>query len=103
MHPPEDHAMPQHTLPLTRNSFGQLMFTDGDGKAHLVTPVRAFPIAAPAENIYPMPMLTTDDASIHVGRVRALGERVQLVAATDNAFRVAESAIDIAFELADRD
>ena len=57
----------------------------------------------PAENVYPMPMLTTDDASIHVGRVRALGERVQLVAATDNAFRVAESAIDIAFELADRD
>lgn len=57
----------------------------------------------PAENIYPMPMLTTDDATIHVGRVRALGERVQLVAATDNAFRVAESAIDIAFELADRD
>jgi len=57
----------------------------------------------PSENIYPMPMLTTDDATIHVGRVRALGERVQLVAATDNAFRVAESAIDIAFELADRD
>lgn len=57
----------------------------------------------PKENIYPMPMLTTDDASIHVGRVRALGERVQLVAATDNAFRTADSALDIAFELADRD
>lgn len=57
----------------------------------------------PSENIYPMPMLTTDDATIHVGRIRAHGERVQLVAATDNAFRTADSALDIAFELADRE
>lgn len=56
----------------------------------------------PDENIYPMPMLTTDDASVHVGRVRVLGERVQLIAAVDNAFRAADSALDIAFELADR-
>ncbi|MBE2250379.1 MAG: aspartate-semialdehyde dehydrogenase [Myxococcus sp.] len=57
----------------------------------------------PAENIYPMPMLATDDATVHVGRVRVLGERVQLVAAIDNAFRTADAALDIAFELADRD
>lgn len=57
----------------------------------------------PEENIFPMPMLTTDDGAVHVGRVRALGERVQLVACVDNAFRVAESSLDIAFELADRD
>jgi aspartate-semialdehyde dehydrogenase len=57
----------------------------------------------PEENVFPMPMLTTDDGSVHVGRVRALGERVQLVACVDNAFRVADSALDIAFELADRD
>jgi aspartate-semialdehyde dehydrogenase len=55
------------------------------------------------EHIYPMPMLTTDDAAIHVGRIRTLGERIQLVAAVDNAFRMADSAVDIAFELADRD
>lgn len=57
----------------------------------------------PAENIYPMPMLATDDAAVHVGRVRTQGERVQLVAAVDNAFRAADSALDIAFELAERD
>lgn len=43
--------MSQQNLPLTRNSFGHLTFTDGEGKAQLVTPVRAFPIAAPAESI----------------------------------------------------
>ena len=43
--------MPQQNLDITRNSFGQLLFTDTEGKAHLVTPVRAFPIGAPAENI----------------------------------------------------
>lgn len=43
--------MSQQNLNIARNSFGQLVFTDPEGKAHLVTPVRAFPIAAPAENI----------------------------------------------------
>lgn len=57
----------------------------------------------PGDNIYPMPMLTTDDPTVHVGRIRVLGERVQLVACIDNAFRTADSALDIAFELADRD
>lgn len=56
----------------------------------------------PSQNIYPMPMLTTDDATTHVGRVRALGTRVQLVAATDNVFRVADSAVDLALKLANR-
>jgi hypothetical protein len=35
--------MSQQNLNIARNSFGQLVFTDPDGKAHLVTPVRAFP------------------------------------------------------------
>lgn len=43
--------MSQQNLNITRNSFSQLVFTDLEGKAHLVTPVRAFPIAAPTENI----------------------------------------------------
>ena len=43
--------MSQQNLNIARNSFGQLVLTDPEGKAHLVTPVRAFPIAAPAENI----------------------------------------------------
>jgi aspartate-semialdehyde dehydrogenase len=56
----------------------------------------------PAQQIYPMPMLTTDDASTHVGRVRANGPRVQLVAAVDNVFRLADTAVDLALELSDR-
>jgi len=56
----------------------------------------------PAQNIYPMPMLSTDDASPHVGRIRAAGPRVQLVVCVDSAYRLADSAVDIALELADR-
>ncbi|GMU58365.1 MAG: aspartate-semialdehyde dehydrogenase [Myxococcaceae bacterium] len=56
----------------------------------------------PSVHVYPMPMLATDDAAIHVGRVRAHGTRVQLVAAVDNTFRAAETAVDLALELADR-
>ena len=56
----------------------------------------------PAQNIYPMPMLTIDDASTHVGRVRVQGMRVQLVAATDNVFRLADTAVDLASKLAAR-
>lgn len=56
----------------------------------------------PAQNLYPMPMLSTDDAAPHVGRVRAAGPRVQLVACVDAAYRLADSAVDIALELADR-
>ena len=56
----------------------------------------------PAQNIYPMPMLCTDDAAPHVGRVRALGNRVQLVAAVDNVFRLADTAVDVALRLARR-
>lgn len=56
----------------------------------------------PSQNIYPMPMLTTDDAATHVGRIRAVGTRVQLVAATDNVFRAADTAVDLALKLAVR-
>lgn len=58
-------------------------------------------IDSPTENVYPMPMLTTDDATVHVGRIRALGERVQLIIAVDNAHRMAARAIDVALELGD--
>ena len=56
----------------------------------------------PAQNVYPMPMLTTDDAATHVGRVRAAGTRVQLVAAIDNVFGAADSAVELALKLANR-
>ncbi|MEW5741085.1 MAG: Asd/ArgC dimerization domain-containing protein [Myxococcota bacterium] len=56
----------------------------------------------PSTHVYPMPMLATDDAAIHVGRLRASGRRVQLVAAVDNAFRAADTAVDLALELNDR-
>lgn len=56
----------------------------------------------PSTHVYPMPMLATDDAAVHVGRVRALGTRVQLVVALDNVFRAADAAVDLALELADR-
>ena len=46
-------------------------------------------VDAPNERIYPMPMLTSGDPSIHVGRIRELvgGKRFALVAAIDNARR----------------
>lgn len=56
----------------------------------------------PAQNIYPMPMLSTDDAAPHVGRIRASGPRVQLVVSIDSVFRLADTAVDLALELADR-
>ncbi len=56
----------------------------------------------PSQQIYPMPMLTTDDSATHVGRIRAYGQRVQLVAAVDNVFRLADTAVDLALELSDR-
>ena len=56
----------------------------------------------PAAHVYPMPMLVTDDAAIHVGRVRSHRSRVQLVATVDNAFRAADAAVDLALELAHR-
>ena len=43
--------MSQPPLNLARNPFGQLVFTAADGTPHTVVPVRAFPIAAPTENI----------------------------------------------------
>lgn len=55
-----------------------------------------------SQNIYPMPMLTTDDATTHVGRIRAHGSRVQLVAAVDNVFKAADTAVELALKLAVR-
>lgn len=56
----------------------------------------------PAQNLFPMPMLATDDAAVHVGRIRAAGPRVQLVACLDNVFRLADGAVELALELAER-
>ena len=56
----------------------------------------------PDANVYPMPMLTADDASVHVGRVRSHHERVQLVAAVDCALRAADAAAELVLELVDR-
>lgn len=56
----------------------------------------------PDANVYPMTMLTADDASVHVGRVRAHRERVQLVAAVDAALRGADAAAELLLELVER-
>lgn len=56
----------------------------------------------PEEHIYPMPMLVTGDASVHVGRLRYAGNRLHLVAAVDNVGRAANGAIDVALKLASR-
>jgi aspartate-semialdehyde dehydrogenase len=56
----------------------------------------------PPANVYPMPMLVTDDAAVHVGRVRANRERVQLIATVDNGVRLATGAVDVALALAQR-
>ncbi len=57
----------------------------------------------PGQHIYPMPMLSNDDPAVHVGRVRAHGGRVQLVACVDNACRMADAAVEIALELPSKD
>ncbi|HZA52204.1 MAG TPA: aspartate-semialdehyde dehydrogenase [Myxococcaceae bacterium] len=57
---------------------------------------------APAEKIYPMPMLITADPAVHVGRVREVPRspgRAELVAVVDNAGRAALNAVEIAREL----
>jgi aspartate-semialdehyde dehydrogenase len=57
----------------------------------------------PSTHVYPMPMLVTDDAAVHVGRIRCQGTRVQLVATVDNVFRAADAAVALALELAGRE
>lgn len=56
----------------------------------------------PETNVYPMPMLVTDDASVHVGRVRAFQQRVQLVASLDNGVRMGDSAVELVTKLVER-
>jgi len=55
----------------------------------------------PKERIYPMPMLVTHDASVHVGRVRvtAGGRALNLVLAFDNTGCTAQAALDTADRL----
>ncbi len=47
-----------------------------------------------------MPMITTADPSIHVGRIRSEGKSLQLVAALDNTGRAAEVAASLALKFA---
>jgi hypothetical protein len=50
--PTEAHAMPTVNFELRRDSFGRIVLTDAGGEVHEgVTPVRAFPIAAPDDGI----------------------------------------------------
>ncbi len=56
----------------------------------------------PGEGIFPMPMLVAADAAIHIGRLRADGNKVQWVVAWDSPLHVAEGAVDVALELIER-
>lgn len=53
---------------------------------------------APQERVYPMPMLVTHDASVHVGRIRVTegGRALSLVLAFDNSGCTAQLALDTA-------
>ena len=54
---------------------------------------------APAERVYPMPMLVTADDAIHVGRIRAFAgspDVLELVAAVDNAGATARLCLEVA-------
>ncbi|MFT3842009.1 MAG: Asd/ArgC dimerization domain-containing protein [Myxococcaceae bacterium] len=58
---------------------------------------------APNENVYPMPMLAAADEAVHVGRLRAAGKNLTLVAAADGALRTARLAVTLAKALARKD
>ncbi|PZR13538.1 MAG: aspartate-semialdehyde dehydrogenase [Archangium gephyra] len=76
---------------------------DADGVRALLKEDTALKVIDdPSQNVYPMPMLSTDDVAPHVGRIRAAGPRVQLVVAVDSVWRLADTAVDVALELADR-
>jgi aspartate-semialdehyde dehydrogenase len=52
----------------------------------------------PKARVYPMPMLVTHDASVHLGRIRSSdeGRTLSLVLAFDNSGRAAQTALDTA-------
>ncbi len=60
-------------------------------------------IDEPEAQVVPMTLLTHDDSTVHLGRIRSAGQRIQLVAAVDNAYLLADRALDIAFELGERE
>ncbi len=59
-------------------------------------------VDAPAEGVYPMPMLAVNDDAVLVGRIRAAGERaLELVVVADNLRRgAAASAVELAVRIA---
>lgn len=58
---------------------------------------------APTDRLYPMPMLAVPDTAVLVGRIRASGDRVQLVAAVDGAGRAGAAAAQVASVLVGRE
>jgi aspartate-semialdehyde dehydrogenase len=63
-------------------------------KAALKTNTQIKILDAPEEKIYPMPMLTAHDASIHIGRIRAAGMRLQMVISFDPALLMAKACVE---------
>jgi aspartate-semialdehyde dehydrogenase len=77
---------------------------DGDGVRAVLEGADGLKLLdAPPEKIYPMPMLAVPDPAVLVGRVRASGDRVQLVACVDGAGRVAAAAAQMAALLLERE
>ncbi len=70
------------TFQLTRNSFGRLVLTGGDGQSHEgVTPVRAFPIQAPDDGIA---MVSADGREVAwIDRLSDLPDAVQQLVAEE--------------------
>ena len=79
----------------------------GDFRGALKSSAHLKVVDSPIERIYPMPMLTSGDPTVHVGRIRELGggrKSFALVAAIDNARRGgALTALEIAQALLARE
>lgn len=56
----------------------------------------------PPTGVYPMPLLVTADPLVQVGRIRAQGQALQLVAAVDLVGRAAQNAATLALTLSSR-
>lgn len=77
-----------------------------DVRAALASSAHLKVVDAPAERVYPMPMLTSGDPAVQVGRIRELGggKRFAFVAAIDNARRGgASNALEIGQALLSRE
>lgn len=68
------------------------------GRTSLAANPRVKLLDDPKARVYPMPMLVTHDASVHLGRIRSEdgGQTLSLVLAFDNSGRAAQTALDTA-------